>query len=113
MGKINNDNLLRLVHILYTSDKNINFDEIFENEEEMIEKLLIFRNLDKEYLKNNYSIYENVWLEMLERYTLNNWELSEKQIKQLKRNCYLIPKQYNLYTESQRKDFLLKMNKKY
>lgn len=101
---MNVEKMDKLVFRYIATKKSIKWNEIFENEEEMIDKLLEFIKFDKE-------IRTNVWFMMLAKYKKNNLELSEKQISQIKRNCYIIVKRYNLYDDEQKEKLIELLNK--
>lgn len=103
--KLSNERMLEKVYQLNATDKKIKWDEIFESEEEMLDKMLKFKELDFKIMKNN-SVNNNIWLKMIEKAKKFNWKLSEKQIKQVKRNAYLIVRQYNFYNEEERQMLL-------
>lgn len=109
--KLNNEMMLEKVSQLYLTNKNIKWNEIFENEEEMLDKMLEFKKLDAEVMKYSYGVSQNVWLNMIEKAKKNNWTLTDKQIRQVKRNVFLIVKQYNSYNESARKKLIEILNK--
>lgn len=101
---MNIEKMDKLVFRYIATKNSIKWNEIFENEEEMINKLLEFIKFDKE-------IRTNVWFMMLAKYKKNNLELSEKQISQIKRNCYIIVKRYNLYDDEQKEKLIELLNK--
>lgn len=101
---MNIEKMDKLVFRYIATKKSIKWNEIFENEKEMIDKLLEFIKFDKE-------IRTNVWFMMLAKYKKNNLELSEKQISQIKRNCYIIVKRYNLYDDEQKEKLIELLNK--
>lgn len=110
--KLNNQKMLELVQKFITSNKNIKWSDLFSNEDEMLDKMLEFKKLDSEIMKNSfYGVSKNVWLEMIEKAKKNNWVLTDKQVKQVKRNVYIIVKQFNIYDESARKKLIEILNK--
>ena len=69
-----------------TSYKGIKWTDIFNSEQEL---------MDIMYKMKDTRFSENKWVQMLVRYTDNGWELSEKQLKQLKRNAWIVAKLAN------------------
>lgn len=69
-----------------TSYKGIKWTDVFDSEEEL---------MDTMYKMKDTRFGENNWVKMLVRYTDNGWELSEKQLKQLKRNAWIVAKLAN------------------
>lgn len=75
---------------LVLSDKGIKWQEIFENEVEMLETLAELTKVKM--------FQGNTWLNIAKNAIEKGWTLSDKQLTQVKRNAYLIAKlaNYNL-----------------
>lgn len=73
------------------SNKGINWKEIFENEEELLKTMEKLSEV--KYFKGN------VWLTLVKTAKEKGWTLTSKQLRQVKRNAWLVAKLAN-YNDS-------------
>lgn len=70
------------------SGKSVKWNEIFENEEDMIMHLVKLVDFDNTYIQSG--IGRNVWLKACYDSVKYEKNISPKQLKQIKRNAYLL-----------------------
>ena len=89
--KVNKEQLIELyAENIVHSNIGINWQEIFEDEEELLIKMSLLSDIPL--------FKGNPWLKLSKTSLEKGWKLSDKQLTQIKRNGYLMAKlaNYNL-----------------
>lgn len=81
--QIESMNFQKIVH-----DKSVKWNEIFENEEDMIMHLVKLIDFDNIHIQSG--IGRNIWLKICYDSVKYGKNISPKQLNQIKRNAYLL-----------------------